>query len=727
MPKVNVEGVGTVNFPDDMSEEEITQAIETEILPQYETQAAPAAPKPVAAIPDIAPDAPGALARVGRGAVDVKEGVQQRILQGVRKLPTPDVSIQELRAYASPEEQRLSDADLMAKYQSTDIAQDFTDRANDERALYEKGRGPDPGFDAWRMVGNIAASSPAMLIGRSGPGIINRAIQGAMQGGAAGATQFSEKNSAGEVIKDTALGAGIGAVAAPVVGAIADKTGAAIASARARSAGVTASIRGLTQPAAIINQVPEMAGLPDEQLQPLLREAQDYIARTGELDAAQFARKANLIRQGLQPTKAMVTRNARDWSIEENLRRAGTNSTDDVLGTTAQNLTDLRTSNDAALAERLRSFGRGGPAGSQEAQGQRVMEALDDLATASQRQVSDLYDTVRQTSGDQLASDARNLANTLDDLRDNTYAEKLVSSVSNKLRRFGMLDADGNLTNQSLTVTQAEELRKFVNTLPNDYGKRDIIRAIDSDVMLGFGSDAFSSARGAAQQRFRMLGNPATQRALDALGELAQGKNAQGFIRNHVVNAPAQDLRSLMSTLSNLPADRAAGATSAIRSGVLDHLEQAAVNVNSGQFSGANFNKALEKIGNEKLAMVFGDDLPQLQQFARAALDATYAPPYSAVNYSNSGTLLASLGDRFAKSMSYGRATPLVGPMIEMGKQISAQNARQQALAQALAAQIDTPVVEPGQTARALARALAQVTPVTLVSAKKEKERSARK
>jgi len=35
MPIVNVEGIGQVNFPDSMSPEQITNAIQEDILPQY--------------------------------------------------------------------------------------------------------------------------------------------------------------------------------------------------------------------------------------------------------------------------------------------------------------------------------------------------------------------------------------------------------------------------------------------------------------------------------------------------------------------------------------------------------------------------------------------------------------------------------------------------------------------------------------------------------------------
>jgi hypothetical protein len=36
MPKVNVPGVGQVNFPDDMSHDQIVNAIETDVIPQYQ-------------------------------------------------------------------------------------------------------------------------------------------------------------------------------------------------------------------------------------------------------------------------------------------------------------------------------------------------------------------------------------------------------------------------------------------------------------------------------------------------------------------------------------------------------------------------------------------------------------------------------------------------------------------------------------------------------------------
>jgi hypothetical protein len=40
MPIVNVEGIGQVNFPDSMSPEQITNAIQKDILPQYPEVAA---------------------------------------------------------------------------------------------------------------------------------------------------------------------------------------------------------------------------------------------------------------------------------------------------------------------------------------------------------------------------------------------------------------------------------------------------------------------------------------------------------------------------------------------------------------------------------------------------------------------------------------------------------------------------------------------------------------
>lgn len=634
---VNIPGVGRVNFPDDFTPEQIQAAIERDILPRA---------RPSVPVETVAPEAPSRLARVGRGMMDIFQGIKQRSLQLDEALggdpARPDLLA---KAHAGP----------LSAGRTLDLptAEQYTARVNDELALYERGRqagakpetlselvtGADPGIDWARIGGGIAATAPLALVA-PGSSILARAGSGALAGGAASGAQFTPSGELSDTAVATAVGAAAGAVAGPIVGWTADK---GLALARQLGGYIKGLRAGTASADDLAQRIPELAELPPQARADLITEAQAQIRRTGALNAEQIARKANLLAQGVKPTKAMVTRDPADWTLERNLQKLA-QSPDEELSRVGRELTDVYQANDAALTQRLLGMTEGLPQRTQEAHGLAVMRSLDELAKSSQEDVSKLYAAVRQAKGDQLASDARSLAQTLDDLRDNTYAEKLVSSVTNRLKRFGMIDKDGNLTTKTLTVNQAEELRKFVNTLPNDFGKRDIIKAIDADVLSGFGEDAFGGARAAASQRFATLANPATQRALNTLGELSQGKTAQSFIKSQVIDAADQDVASLLSTLQKLPQDQSQAAINEIRAGVLQHLQDKAINPNSNRFSGAALNRAIKEIGEEKLLRIFGvSQYQQLRNLARAGIDATFDPAYSAVNYSGTAPMLLSL------------------------------------------------------------------------------------
>src|SRR5581483_10059314 len=164
---------------------------------------------------------PTFLESVGRGAMDVAQGIKQAILPGKPSGPVLP-SIQELRAYAGPEDQGLTDAQLQAKYAQTDPSADYTKQVNDEIGLYEKGRGPNAGFDAGRLTGNVAATAPLALVpGGAGAGLGARVASGAVQGALAGASQFDPTNDSQGL--NTLVGGAVGAalpVAGKAVGAV---------------------------------------------------------------------------------------------------------------------------------------------------------------------------------------------------------------------------------------------------------------------------------------------------------------------------------------------------------------------------------------------------------------------------------------------------------------------------------------------------------------------------
>lgn len=662
-----------VNAPDGATQEQI-------IAFAQQQMASRATPK---ASESVKQDAPTRLERVGRGAQDVIDRLAQLTIAAGEKTGYYPKPVQ-----VNGEAPALSLGDIA------------TQQMNDERALYEQGRGQNAGIDWARIGGNVGMQAPIALI-PGGQTAISRAIGGAVSGGVSGGLQYDETNSLKGTGKNVGIGAALGAVTAPIIGAATDKIGQGLSWATGRVRGLLAA----STPAKILKEVPEIKALPPSARLDLIAEAQAQIAKTGNLNADQIARKANLLAQGLTPTRSMVTRNPKDWTLERNLQKL-TQSPDEQISGVGQKLTDVYQSNDKALALKLKTLQNGMPKGSAEEQGMTVMKSLDDLATASQKQVSKLYDQVRNQYGDELASDARSLFTVLEDLKDSPAADPVTQAAVRRLTRWGMIDKDGNLTSKTLTVKEAEGLRQFINQQPNVFGKSQIIKAIDEDVLAGAGADAFGGARKAAAERFSMLDNPAVQKSLGTYGELMQGKTAQNFIQQQVVNAPKQDVETLIKTIS-VAKDREQ-AIGALQSGVMQHLESKAINPNSGQFSGAAFNKAVEKMG-DKLDLVLGKSkAAQIRNLSKASLDATYAPSYSAVNNSNTAPMLMSLLEK-------GRAVAGVNLPLGLNDtavKIAARSGYNKQLSDVLAAQSAGKMPNAPASMQELLRLISQSAPV---------------
>lgn len=578
-------------------------------------------------------EAPNLLERIGHGADRTIGGIHQAFLELKAKLASPTLSSQ-----------------ISGKTDAQTDLDKYTQQLNDEESLYQKGRGPKAGIDWASLAGSAGIASPLMLIPGAGQGLAARAALGAAQGGIDAAVQPTATGSMLDRAKQTGVGAVVGGVAAPVAGTVADKLVGALGALKGRAAGLMAD----KSESAVRAAVPEISDLQvggirgqndltQGHVDDLIKQGQASLSKTGTLDSAALARKANLLANGVTPTTSMVTRDPAKWTLERNLQKLA-QSPDEQVAATGQQLTRVYQGNDQALTAKLGDLAKPYGAATQEGRGMTVMGSLDDLAKSSQKDVSAVYDTVRNARGEELASDARNLHSTLDELSDSPAADPVTEAAKRRLKKLGMLDDDGNLTDKSLTVTQSEGLRQFINQQPNVYGKSQIIKAIDSDVLGGLGEDAFKGARAGAKQRFDMLNNPTTQKSLNNFGELTQGRAAQSFIKSQIVAAPEQDVASLLTTIGKIPNEtQRSAAVGAIRGGVMDHLQDAATKQN-GQFSGTALTKAMDAIGDNKLQAVLGADAHgQLRSLARAGTDATYEPAYGAVNHSNTTPMLLSL------------------------------------------------------------------------------------
>jgi hypothetical protein len=643
--------------------------------------------------------APNALESFGHGMERTADGVHQAFLELKAHLSNPTLS-----------------STVTGKTEAQGDLEKFTRQLNNEEGDYQKGRGPKPGIDWPSLGGSAVMSAPLMFLPGGGATVLGRAGAGALAGGIDAAAQPTETGSTKDRLVNTLVGAGTGGVAAPVAGAAGDKLVGALNTVRGRTAGVVANVAGRNTEARVLQEAPEIASIPAgatlptgqtgaEAQRDLIAEGQKMITATGKLDAAALARKANLLANNLQPTASMVSRDPAQWTRERNLQKLA-QSPDEQLSQTGNQLSRVYEGNDAALSQGLQTQRAPFGGGTQEGRGMVIMNGADALAKQSQKDVSTVYQAVKDARGADLASDGRNLHDTIKALADSPAADPIVDAAKRKMKTLGMLDAEGNLTNNTMTVSQAEGLRQHISAEPLSYGKKQLLGAIDSDVIGGLGDDAFSGARAAAKQRFDMLRNPATQRALDNIGELTQGKTAQGFIRNNVINAPEQDVASLLATIKQMPADSQEASLAAMRGGLMDHLYDAAINPNSGKFSGAKLGDAMRDIdaGGSKIEMILGPQATaKLRSLQKAALDATYEPPYSAVNHSNTTPMLLSLTQQ-------ARAIPGV-PLIanENLEKMAAHSGYAGQLADALKAKAAMPEVGiPKSLQKRLAQALAQ-------------------
>lgn len=671
-----------VYFPATMQPEEIQRAIEEDVLP--ELQRMQSAPQPTSE-----PLTRGE--RYKRGLTDVFEGLDQKFLQ-------INDALNNRARRRSIENPTPAITPVSEPY---DTAGPMTEKANEGRAEYDARRGKDAGIDWMRVGGGATAMAPAAFI-PGGQGALARTGIGALTGGGLGAMQFDPSNSAKGAAINTAVGAGTGAVIAPVAGYVGDKLGSAISSLSGRVSGWLAERAGKTAPNVIEEAIPEAATLPPAQKQALFDEAIGMVRRTGQLNVEALRRKANLVANEVTPLKSMVTRDPMDWTLERNLQKMGT-SPNDRLREIGGELTAVYQGNDKALANQFTKMQAQLPKGTQEQLGERAMRGVSDVASKSQEAVRAGYDQVDNQVGNELASDARNVFGVITDPKYmfNPRSKPLVEATRDYLKHMGMIDSKGALTTNTLTAAQNEQLRQFVNTLDDTFGRNAIIKAIDADAVSGLGQDAYGAARQAAKTRFSTLDNASTQRALNTFGELQQGKTAQNFIQQQIIGGADQDVAALLKTLA--PDQEA---VDSIRAGVVQHLESVAVDPVSGQFKGSALAKAVDNFG-PKLDLIFGKEgAAQIRSLAQAGVDATFQPPYSAVNHSNSGALImGSMADKLKSAGRYVRAVPLVKDAIEGGSEVAAENSAQRVLSDALSARAKSPM-QVNPYARRLADAL---------------------
>jgi len=526
---------------------------------------------------------PSAMARLGRGFVDVTDGIQQMYLQ-----------------VTNPEK-----------------AKQFQKEKDAELAIYEA-NAPE-GMDWMRLGGQVAATAPTMFLG--GPATtMGRMGVGAVQGAAASGSLYTKEDESR--LGNATVGA-VGGAAIPLafkgLGEVGGRAWAGLKTLSDKGKVVIKSDEAILR--ALQGLGVDMASLSATQKKNLVTAARAQLDTGGVIDADAINRKTMIEGLGFTgdagPTQAQLTRSPQQWAQERNLSKIDEGEA--LVG---------RFQNQDARFNTLRNEVIGQIPDDIDA-GELTFNAVNNLWGKSQEAVSRLYKQVRNTVGDTGSIQPSKLQNVIAENIDNLTGEKVIGSVDARVGR--LLEKS-----EGLTINQAEELRKWIGSLadggdPNlQRLKRAFVDALDDDVIDSVGDDAFSQARDAARARFKAF-------ETKLVNSIVEDKTSPDKAFQKVLSADQRDLVGLKKNLLSSP--DGAAAWEQIRKQVIQHIWDKAYPSIPGaeeMFSGTNFQKALSKLGDRRLQVLFEpQEVQKLREIAKAGVAMTRTPPYSAVNWSN--------------------------------------------------------------------------------------------
>lgn len=328
-------------------------------------------------------------------------------------------------------------------------------------------------------------------------------------------------------------------------------------------------------------------------------------------DPNQLARKAFLESQGVDPTKAQISRTANDFQLQQEAAKTSTAVRDAIEAQDAHLTTRF---NQAVLDT-------GGQATTPTS---TVTDALVTKATALDETISTLYKQAREVAPgeknvrfDTLIKDLRRLAPT--NRRTGGNIEAIVGDLQSK----GIIDDSMNIVGK-VDVETAEDVRKLMNELfdaQNGFGNgvlRELKGSLDDDVFRAAGGDVFSQARKAKadfeQGLTRARISKFDSRKANLVRDVLENKISPDDLSNKVVFGKQwrdTDLKQLKDYISDTP--EGLKAFDDLRADVLDTIKNKSfigpedANGNKA-LSRDKLEKALNSIGDKKLSILFGKE-----------------------------------------------------------------------------------------------------------------------
>lgn len=452
----------------------------------------------------------------------------------------------------------------------------------------------------------LGQSAPFVPLGVAAAGIpVKSAIGRAGLTGALGATEGGIiAKGEGRDAEEIALSAGIGGAVAsalelglPVVGRAGGKLIRSITGKPPKSSVITPD--GIPTPE-LQNALDKMGASYDDLIGEIRKTSQG-------LTPDQSARQAFMRSEGLEPTRAQITREKSDFIAQQEAAKV------------SSNIADALSDQNKILSTRFDSVVKG-TGGDFASETNAMADAVSNKALALDDEITRLYNVARDVAPDEKNVKFTTLEKKLRELApDNEVTGGAIKSIRGTLNQRGAFDkwkATGKVD-----VETAEDIRKKINSLYNpamperNIALRELKEALDDDVFRSAGSDVFNQARKAKSDFERGLTkakiNKFDQNKRNLVRDVLENKvDPDQFIQKTIGSKAwrKEDITQLVNYVKDAP--NGEQAIKDFRAGILEYIKDKS-------FTGAddvtgiqtlkvdNLDKAIKNIGYGKLKAVF--------------------------------------------------------------------------------------------------------------------------
>jgi hypothetical protein len=377
----------------------------------------------------------------------------------------------------------------------------------------------------------------------------------------------------------------------------------------------------------------DASGNPSEELVSALNESgvsfDDIVGEaTKEIEGRsvnprQAARAAFFRSQGLEPTRAQVTRNAADFQLQQESAK------------TSGRVRDALENQDAILTSRFddKILETEGNAFTPTAS---VFDAITEKATVLDQNISDLYRVARDRAPLDKNVRFNSLSKNLKKLAPSDRASGgAVRAIVGDLQNKGVLDRNMNVVGR-VSVETAEDTRKLANELfdPGNPFRNGILRnikdSLDDDVFKSSGDDVFKEGRKAKADFEKELSRAKIskfdKRNKNIIRDILENKIDPDRLVDDVVFSKKwrpEDLQQVKSYISE--SDSGSSAFNDLRAEVLQSIKEksfigAADEAGNRALSRDKLQKAMNSIGSNKMKVIF---TPEENKFLKDLLEIT--------------------------------------------------------------------------------------------------------